>query len=165
MAQSANGYIADKNDEMAFVSNARSERYHEMVARTGNLVIGSATYEIMAMQNEFEKLPADLKVIIVSNYIHSTISPHHTIVGTPGEAYDLCEKSEFSEMLVGGGAHLNGSFLAEGTVDEIYLDVMPVLLSDGVPLFVHDLPPIKLELLETIPVSESEVQLHYKVLK
>lgn len=53
----------------------------------------------------------------------------------------------------------------EGLIDEIYIDIEPLILGRGIPLFaVGDFAP-RLTLLEIKPLSNRQtVQLHYQVL-
>lgn len=55
--------------------------------------------------------------------------------------------------------------MKEGLVDEIYLDIEPIVLGKGIQLFEDADFESKLELLETRKFSNNEIQLHYKVLK
>lgn len=55
--------------------------------------------------------------------------------------------------------------MKEGLIDEIFLDVEPVVFRKGIKLFADADFEAKLELLETRNFSNNEVQLHYKVLK
>lgn len=58
---------------------------------------------------------------------------------------------------------MNSSFLKERLIDEIYLDVEPIILSNGIKLFADAEFESKLELIEIKKISKDEVQLHYKV--
>ena len=71
----------------------------------------------------------------------------------------------FTSALVGGGGKLNASFMKENLVDEIYLDVEPVVLGKGVKLFDDGEFEKSLELLVIKKISKDEIQLHYKVKK
>lgn len=59
------------------------------------------------------------------------------------------EKKGFKETLVAGDGHLNGSFMAESLIDEIFLDVEPVAIGKGIRLFENGRLGVKLRLLET----------------
>lgn len=59
----------------------------------------------------------------------------------------------------------HGNVLDSGLLDEIYIDVEPLVFGDGIPLFTPSNNDLKLTLLETKKIGASGVQLHYKVLK
>jgi len=42
---------------------------------------------------------------------------------------------DFEEVIVAGGGMLNASFIADNLVDEICLDIEPIILGEGIPLF------------------------------
>jgi len=72
---------------------------------------------------------------------------------------------EFETIILTGGGKLNGAFMKEGLVDEIYLDVEPTVFGKGIPLFGDADFEAKLQLIGTKKLSDNEIQLHYKVLK
>jgi riboflavin biosynthesis pyrimidine reductase len=67
--------------------------------------------------------------------------------------------------LVAGGGKLNGSFMKEGLIDDIYLDVEPTILGNGIKLFGDRELEKKLRLIGMKRLSRNEIQLHYKVIK
>ena len=81
----------------------------------------------------------------------------------PEEAIKHLETLGFQEALVLGGSKINSSFMKNGLVDEIYLDVHAHILGQGIPLFAPADFEYKLELLEIKKLSEQTLQLHYKV--
>ena len=55
--------------------------------------------------------------------------------------------------------------MKENLIDENYLDVEPITFGKGIRLFVESDFEAKLKPLETKKFSDSEIQLHYQVLK
>jgi len=78
---------------------------------------------------------------------------------------NLLSQKGYKIAVVAGGGTLNASFLKEGLVDELFLDVEPVIIGKGLPLFAGKQFGKKLELLGIKKLSKNEIQLHYKVLK
>ncbi len=68
--------------------------------------------------------------------------------------------------MVAGGGKLNAAFLEQGLIDEIFIDVEPVLVGEGLP-FVDgsDFSIEGLNLLETKQIGSDGIQLHYAVRK
>lgn len=64
--------------------------------------------------------------------------------------------------IVGGGG-VASQFADEGLLDEVHLTVVPVVLSDGKPLFEHPLPSGALQLVGTHPFRNGMVELRYAV--
>lgn len=75
------------------------------------------------------------------------------------------KKTGVSEACLIGGQQTISQFIQKGLVDEIYLDVEPLIFGQGIPLFSPADFELKLELLEVKNLSAQTVQLHYKVKK
>ena len=60
---------------------------------------------------------------------------------------------------------LNSSFMKEKLIDEIHLDVEPLVFGRGIKLFADDDFESRLELVGTKKLSANTVQLHYRVLR
>ena len=67
--------------------------------------------------------------------------------------------------MVCGGGELNSSFMKENLVDEMYIDIEPLVFGKGIKVFADAVFEKKLELIETKKFSPNEIQLHYKVKK
>ena len=161
MATTANGYIAKENDDTSWITTQEWNSYSAMVRKVGNLVIGHRTYDILTKQPEFAEF-SEVKIVVVSNNDFQTLSPNHVIVKTPQEALDILKG--FEEVIIAGGGNLNASFMQENLVDEIYLDIEPIVLGKGIKFFAENDFETKLQLLESKNISKDEIQLHYKVL-
>jgi len=163
MAMTANGYIAKENDETPW-SDAVWDGYYEFVKKRGNITLGRRTYEIMKEVNEFEKLGFPITVV-VSHSANRGSSGKTVFVSSPREAIAVMQEKDVDEMIVGGGSTLNAGFFEEGLLDEIYLDIDPLLFGRGIKLFAETNAEAKLCLLEVIKLSEDTIRLHYKVFK
>lgn len=71
----------------------------------------------------------------------------------------------FETIMVCGGGGLNTSFMKENLIDEIYLDIEPIIFGKGIKLFEDSNFEAKLKLLGVKKLSSNEIQLHYKVIK
>lgn len=164
MAMSADGYIARGNHETPW-SDEEWQSYARMVKSVGNIVIGKTTYEIMSRSEEFRRLDHP-RVVVVSREVLST-PPNVSVVSSPHEALDTLEASGFSVALVAGGGMLNASFASKGLIDEVYIDIEPMMFGRGIRFFGNaekDIA-IALELIETVKISKDAIQLHYRVKK
>jgi len=84
---------------------------------------------------------------------------------SPKEIIKSLQKEGFKEILIAGGGKTNSGFLKEKLIDEIYLDIEPIIVENGVPLFAENNFEAKLKLIGTKKLSPNEIQLHYKVIK
>jgi riboflavin biosynthesis pyrimidine reductase len=81
----------------------------------------------------------------------------------PEKVLQELERRGQERVLLAGGGKANSSFMKEGLVDEIMIDLMPEVLGKGVDLFSPEDFRANLELEEVEEVSESEVRLLYSV--
>jgi dihydrofolate reductase len=164
MAITPNGMIATKEDNTGWISKVESDSYSSIVRKAGNLVVGRRTYNILSKQPEFSELLKAVKVVVVAQKkAPSLIGPNHSVVSSPKEALQLLK--DFEEVVVAGGGILDSSFLADNLIDEIYLDVEPIILGRGIGLFSEGNFETRLELMGIKNISKNEVQLHYKVVR
>lgn len=149
MAMTINGFIAKENDDTSFASEIEWESFRKMIKNIGNMIIGSRTYKILRDDGEFKNLD-NVRIIVVSNDINlKTIADNHSVAKSPKDALVILKKEKFDKALVAGGGGLNASFMAENLVDEIYLDVEPIIFGKGIRLFRENMFEAKLKLLET----------------
>jgi dihydrofolate reductase len=162
MAISANGLIAKKDDNTSWISKEEWDSYSQMVREAGCMIVGHRTYDILTKQPEFSELK-DVKLIVVSKHDFTTLGSNHVIAHSPKESLGLLEN--FEEVVVAGGGQLNASFLAENLIDEIYLDIEPRLLGEGIPIFSGKEFERNLKFIGQKQITEQEIQLHYLVIK
>jgi dihydrofolate reductase len=55
------------------------------------------------------------------------------------------------------------SFLREGLVDTLIITIAPIVLGEGIPLFVSGSPEVRLALTEAKTYDHGFVQLHYEL--
>lgn len=168
MAITINGFIAKENDDVSWVSETSWESYSGMIKKTGNMIVGRRTYEMMLKDDEFNKSNLnEIKTVVLTNdALLQVHNPQFIFTAkSPREALDILLGQGFETILVCGGGELNASFMKENLVDEIYLDIEPIAFGKGVRLFGESKFEAKLKLLEIKKLSDNELQLHYQVLK
>ena len=162
MAASMNGFIAKSDDNTSWISKEEWDSYSAKVRKAGNVIVGRRTYHILTKQPEFAEFK-DVKLVAVSSQDFPLLADNHSIARSPREA--LHQLRDFQEVIVAGGGKLNASFLQEKLIDEIYIDIEPIVFGDGISLFHSSNFESTLKLLDTKKISEDEIQLHYKVIK
>jgi len=164
MAITPNGIIAKKNDDTSFTTDTEWRSFKTMVNKTGNVIFGRRAYEIMKKQNQFAGI-ANVPIVIVANSNVKLAGKNYTRAKSPKDAIRILKAAKHSNILVAGGGKLNGSFMKEGLIDDIYLDVEPTILGNGIKLFGDRELEKKLRLIGMKRLSRNEIQLHYKVIK
>lgn len=162
MAMSVNGMIANTDDTTKWISKEEWDSYSAAVRKAGCLVVGRRTYNILTKQPEFSEFK-EVKIVAVSTSSIKTVADHHEIVTSPKAALELLK--EYPEVIIAGGGRLNASFLAEDLVDELYIDIEPIILYEGIPLLHGQTVERRLELLSQKQITLHELQLHYKVIR
>lgn len=162
MDMSVNGIIARENDDTPW-SKEIWKAYYSFVKARKNIILGRRTYEIMKSVDEFKKLNYPTVVVVSSDnyYEDETIK----FVTSPKEAVRFMKKKGFKEIVIGGGSKLNASFLNDGLIDEVCIDIEPMLICKGIKLFSETNLEAKLKLLEARKLSKNVVRLRYKVIK
>ena len=164
MAITANGYIARKNDETPW-SKEEWESFFSKVKEAKNIVLGRKTFEMMKSNGNLAEI-GDIFIVVVSDKIKNKSDDTNCLfVNSPGQAVESLKEKGFVEAFVAGGGILNSSFMKQGLVDEIYLDIEPFVFGDGVRLFSENDFEANLELLSIKNLSKNVLQLHYRVIK
>jgi dihydrofolate reductase len=134
-----------------------------LIAReVGNIIVGHRTYNILTKQPGFFDLK-NVKIVVVATQPVQLVADNHKIADNPQAALHLFDDQE--EVLVAGGGKLNSSFLEANLVDEMYLDVEPVIFGKGIGLFTGKDFENKLMFLGMKHITENEIQLQYKIVK
>lgn len=164
MAMTANGLIATPEGDSSFTSAEDEKSFAALRKRIGNVIMGRGTYDALTAEKQFP-FPDCLNVVMTRE--EPDAEPLKNVIFTdksPEEVLEDLAAQGFEEALLAGGGELNGSFMTDGLVDEVYLTVEPLVLGGGINLFgpAGDFRR-DLELLEVGKLSENGVQLHYRV--
>ncbi len=164
MAITANGFIARTDGNTDWTSEETwNESYFKLLKRTGNLIIGHNTYDIMPPK---EFLPEVLYIVLTKGKPLKKKVPNVIFTNqTAKEVLKMLSDKGFEEICIGGGSIINSSFIKENLIDEIILDVEPIVFGKGIQLFAPEDFEYKLKLLSVKNLNKNTVQLHYKVLK
>ena len=164
MTTTVNGFIAKHDDSADFITPAESANYVAAVKSAGALIVGRRTYEILSTQPEFQEfLKAGVKIVAVSRGEFQVKDAAHAVAHSPQEAVELLKDS--NKIIVAGGGMMDAAFFEADLIDEIYLDIEPAILSEGIPLLNGGKVEKKLKFLGSKKFGEDEIQLHYSVIK
>jgi dihydrofolate reductase len=162
MAISVNGMIAREGDDTSWISKEEWDSYSLAVRTAGNLIVGHRTYLILTTQPEFAEFK-DVRLVVVAHSDFQTLAKNHTVAHSPSEALE--QLRDFDQVIVAGGGSLNASFIEKNLVDEIFIDIEPVIFGEGIPLFRDKKFTHNLKLVGHKKITDNEIQLHYQVLK
>ena len=164
MGITPNGYIARENGDSEWTSDEDLQGFYDKSKECGNIIMGKNTFR-EAMRQGYFPFPNALNVIVSHEVIENKWGENVIITDREPEGVLklLTEKGHETAFLAGGGK-LNASFAQKGLIDEIYLDIEPLLFGKGIDLFADKAFECKLEFIEFKKLNENTVQLHYRVI-
>ena len=161
---SLDGFIADPNGGYDWIIMDESIDFAAMFREFDTLVMGRKTFDVSA-QTEFMPMFEGKEVIVFSRT--SKTSEHPGIRFTdadPANTVRELKKSAGKDIWLFGGGSMFRTLVDAGLVDTVEVAVMPVLLSEGVPVLPSGarLTGMKLESCDTLPHS-GIVMLRYAI--
>jgi len=123
-AVSVDGFIARENGDTDWVQDL--ELFEQTSREYGCIAMGRTTYD------EFAGPAFDgVQHIVLSSKPQK--SAHETVhfVQTVEQALAKAKELGFAKLLVIGGSQTNGSFMQAGVVNNLLLDIHPILLGKG----------------------------------
>ena len=163
-ACSLDGYIAGPRDEVDWLSWTEDVAAisNALWQRIDTVVMGRRTYEV-AVRGGNRSYPG------VANIVFSrTLSPPDwpEIEVVTEDAVSFMRRIKYEEggdICVMGGGQLAGSLMAAGLIDEIGVNIQPIVLGRGIPLLRGLDRRISLELLEARVLTGGCVYALYRV--
>ena len=162
-ANTLDNYIAGKDDSIDWIRHSKEvneimKRYWETI---DTIILGRRTWEI-AMKGSSGGSKG------IKSYVCS-----RTLTKIPGKKIELApdavslvkrlKSEEGKDIIVMGGSLIGKSLFEAGLVDEFGVNIHPVLLGSGIPLFCDMDRRIDLELLECKQLENGCVFLNYAV--
>lgn len=167
MAISANGIIATESGNEDFLSHQNWEMFCDLAREFGNFIVGRKTYEAVKRWDDgydFDDLVGVEKIIISKNK-NLELDEGYILASSPNDALSKLSDKGFEKSLITGGANINSEFAKANLLDEVMLNVEPVLVGKGIPLFAPQDFEIKTKLVSVKQSESGIVTLKYVVLK
>lgn len=164
MATTINGVIAKNDDSTEFLTEVEAQSYVDTVLDAGAVIVGRCTYEVLSEQPEFKKfVEAKVKMVVLTHGEVDLKDASHKIAKTPKDALHLLRDN--TKVIIAGGGKANAAFMSAGLIDEVYIDIEPTIVGEGINIVEGLDFETTLVLLGTKMLSENEIQLHYEVVK
>ena len=168
-AISFDGYLAREDGSVDWLldSPGSTELLKDLWPRFDAMLMGRKTYEValkMSPGRDAGSVFGNMRALVFSRTLEPASRDGYEIVGDDAAEFVRSMKSEDGKdiMLMGGG-ELANSLLNAGLVDEIGLNVQPILLGSGVPTFLKMPKQITLEMKECRQLGSGCVYLSYDV--
>jgi dihydrofolate reductase len=168
IAMSIDGYIANKNDDLSFLSIVEQEGedygYNEFQKTIDTIIIGRKTFDkVISMR--FDYPHTDKKVYIITRTPKTEIGTFNYYTGNLKELDIELKRGNGKNIFCDGGAEIVNELLKDNLIDEFYISIIPVILGDGIPLFNPGRPELNLQLISSKSFDKGLVQLHYSQIK
>ena len=151
MAMSLDGKTAKEDDSEDFLADKNWDTFKELAEKAGCFIVGRRTDEAVSAWEGYSFSDVNAKKIVVSR---------DGPVSSPSHA--LREAGDREQVILAGGSRLNASFIDEGLVDEIIINIEPVLIGLGKGLLSGKAFERRLELMDTKTLDHGIVQLRYR---
>lgn len=166
MAISLNGIIARENNEEDFLSHDNWITFVELARQTGCMIWGRKTHEVVrTWEKKYWNEIRGVRKVIVTSKPNFSIEEECVLASSPREALSKLEQEGFESVILTGGSTLNSSFAKDGLIDEVIVNIEPVVIGQGIPLFFPQEFELKLNLLNLRKVNSNLIQLHYRISK
>jgi dihydrofolate reductase len=155
VAATLDGFIADPDGGYDWIIMDESIDFAAIFTEFDTFVMGRKTWDASA-QTEFVQMFGGREVIVFSNTMKTPPLPGVTIVSTsPAETVRALKQKPGKDIWLFGGGSLFRTLVDARLVDTVEVAIMPVLLSQGVPLLAPGarITGMKLDKCETLPKS------------
>ncbi|SFW88226.1 dihydrofolate reductase family protein [Chitinophaga sancti] len=166
IATSVDGYIAQADDDLSFLSIVEKEGedygYAEFIQTIDTVIIGRKTYDwILGHVPEFHH--ADKTTYVITRTARESIGSTHFYTGSLQELVSHLKREAGKNIFCDGGAEIVNALLQDKLIDEFVISIIPVLLGSGTKLFQDGRGEQLLELVSVKHFEKGLTQLHYKV--
>ncbi len=157
----ADGYITKHEDGLVnWTSKEDKKHFSQITKDTGVVIYGNKTFQT------FNKpLPDRLNIVLtrtpdVSRNIKGVLE--FTNQSPEVILEDLAQRG-YEKVVLGGGSAINSLFLNCNLIDEMYITIEPKIFGAGKRLFDDIHKDIALELIDSSPLNDNVILLHYRV--
>ena len=167
MAVSANGLIAAESGSEDFLSHENWEFFCNLAKESGNFIVGRKTYEAVKKwkgEYNFDSLVGIEKVVISHSRIF-VLDKGYLLATSPYDALAKLSKKGIQRALIVGGGNINAAFAKANLLDEIILNVNPVFIGKGMPVFTGQDFMMRSQLSAVEQYDNGIVTLRYQVSK
>ncbi|HJT67184.1 MAG TPA: dihydrofolate reductase family protein [Pyrinomonadaceae bacterium] len=163
-ANTLDNYIAGKDDSIDWIRH--SKEANEILAdywkRIDTEILGRRTYEI-AMKSGGEAMLGSVKTYVCSRTLKKDPGKKVELASDAVSLVKRLKAEEGKDIIVMGGSEIGKSLLEADLIDELGVNIHPVLLGSGIPLFGEMQKKIELELRDCKQLQNGCVVLTYDV--
>jgi dihydrofolate reductase len=172
IATSVDGYIARPDGDVAWLDRTRPKGNYgmgEFFKSIDTILWGHKTYSKgleMGLERGMKAsgFGAGTQSYVFSRQAQESKVPGLKFIGEPIKSFAQgLRKKRGKNIWMMGGGEIIASFLDEGEIDEFQINVVPILIGEGIRLIQPRHRCIRLKLLSSKAFSDGVVCLHYQV--
>ncbi len=142
MTMSLDGFVADRSGDVGslypdFAALRHSEALQEVVASTGAVAMGRRTYEMAG--GDWSEYEFRVPIFVLTHRPPAWPDHGRDFTFVTGGIESLMRQARAAagdrDVTVVGGPDIGRQLLRAGLVDELDIDIMPILLGEGLRLF------------------------------
>ncbi|MBI2004366.1 dihydrofolate reductase family protein [Candidatus Pacearchaeota archaeon] len=159
-ASSIDGIIARKNGNEDFLSDENWNEFCKLVINKKCLILSRRAYETTKNYNIslFDKVTK----IVVSKKQKIKLAKGWIYASSPKNAIEIAKSKRYKETIFTAGEKLNNCFLHQNLIDELIINLEPVIAGKGIRIFSEKFNK-KLKLIKSKKLDKVIIQLHYKL--
>lgn len=163
-AISLDGIVARKDGREDFISNETWLETCRLSKKVKCLILSRKAYgAIMSWKFDMSSFENVTK-IIVSKEQKIKLNQGEIYAGSPKAALKIAKSMGFKEVLFSAGEKLNNVFLKENLIDEMIINVEPIIVGEGIRIFSNKFNK-RLRLVKTKKLKKGIIQLYYNIVK
>ena len=163
MAISIDGFIAKEDGDSDWVSEVDSKMFEKKIEEAGCIVVGRKTFE--QYYGDLYPVGGATNIVLTNDATQQDKNENVIFVSSSKEALRVAEQKRHDKVLLIGGGHINGAFIQDNLVDEVFLSVHPLIIGEGIKIFENFRKQVDLDFVGLKEMEEGLVQLHYKIKK
>jgi len=162
IAMSLDGYIAREDGNVDWLPAIRDDEdygYYDFLSTIDGIVVGNSTYEQFIKGQAY---PFGNRPCYVFSYEEEESSGNVQYIRSPiAEFVNSLHERENENLWLMGGATIIAGFMVADAVDELIVTILPIVLGNGIPLFIPGIPESIWKLKGTSVYPHGIVQLKY----
>jgi dihydrofolate reductase len=164
-ANTLDNYIAGKDDSIDWIRHSKevNEILKDYWDRADTEILGRRTYEIAMKSGYGGGGQRGVKTYVCSRTLKKIPGKKIELASDAVSLVQRLKSEEGKDIIVMGGSEIGKSLLEAGLVDELGVNIHPVLLGSGIPLFAEMDRRIELELRDCKQIKNGCVALTYNV--
>ena len=166
IASSLDGFIATKSGDVDWLSdpensdnNPNKYGYLDFYNSVDTTLMGYNTYKKILDFDVPFPYPDKKNYIFSKNHTKEEDNPVHFIQNDLVEFVRKLKKENGKDIWLIGGSQINSLLLNSDLIDQIFLSIIPVVLSDGIPLFLGKESQKRFKIEEILTFDNSLVQI------